>query len=184
MVWVDAPPRRWAPRRNPIITPEQEAELRANPGRWAQVKTFSGPSSAHQARKRWKDGPGHLLLAEWEVEARKRSDGTSAVYMRFVGAAPAEILDAALVEAAELGLESRLPDPEPQPEHDWQRFSAATGRPVEEPEDAEDEDAAYEEQVGVIDGVCGPCRRLRCRLCALPGCQCSHPTHLAQARLS
>lgn len=183
MVWVDAPPKRWGPRKKPILTPEKEARLRANPGRWAQVETFDGPSSAHQARKRWTDNPQHVARDEWEFEARKFTDNTSALYGRYVGPAVEVEVDEEIVEQVPpLGL-----DGESSPDAGDEALDGSDFSVPEEPaprltDEDEDDDEAYEEQVGVINGVCGPCRRLRCYLCQLDACKCARPNHFAQTR--
>lgn len=130
--WVDEVPKRWGPRTKPLIDAEMEAALRAHPGRWAKARTFPGSSSAHQARKRWRDNPQHLTPGEWEAEARKFPDGTSAVFMRFVGNCSREELD--LLDRAWREIAGRAPDePEPEPARRFEVFvdPARVAEPVE-----------------------------------------------------
>lgn len=87
----EEPPRRYGPRRAPeLLTDEQEQRLRSNPGKWARVREFKGPTGAHQYRKRWIDRCAHADRAaerfpssEWDVEARKFPNGQSAVWVRY-----------------------------------------------------------------------------------------------------
>lgn len=77
--WEEPPPKRR--QGAPFLTPEVEAALRANPGRWARIKDYPTKTSADSARKRVVAGvygPG------WEAEQRRTPTG-SILYMRYVG---------------------------------------------------------------------------------------------------
>lgn len=86
----EPPPRRYGPRRGTeFISADDAAKLRGRPGEWARVREFSGPSGAHQYRKRWADRCNSERSAEqypmthWECEARRFPDGSSALWVRF-----------------------------------------------------------------------------------------------------
>jgi hypothetical protein len=68
-----------------LLTPEQEAEMRANPKRWALIKQFSSKSGARACVTKIRQGksPG-LDQSEWEAVSRIVDSG-SRVYLRYVG---------------------------------------------------------------------------------------------------
>ncbi len=80
IIWEDPPPPRGGPRRH-LIAPELLDALRADPGRWARVKTYGTKTSAQTARAKIAKG---ALGPGWEVVARQIPGG-SALWLRWVG---------------------------------------------------------------------------------------------------
>jgi len=80
-VWED-PPTRGRPPVD-ILTPEQEQELVANPGRWARVRNFAAPGTASGIAGKARKGETRLSPDEWEFAGRRTDEGKrSALYVR------------------------------------------------------------------------------------------------------
>lgn len=77
LAWEDPPPKRSALAP---ISFEAEAELRANPERWAKVRQYKAHSGAAAAAKAIRDGKHGLKPTDWEVRA-----AGAVLYVRFVG---------------------------------------------------------------------------------------------------
>lgn len=83
VTWEDPPPAKTGRNAN-TIDADVLAALKANPGRWAKVRTWPTKSSAHSAAtritKKKVHGPG------WECASRLLPAGAGSVlYMRWVG---------------------------------------------------------------------------------------------------
>lgn len=81
VTWEDPPLRGGT---EPLLSTEAKAELEANPGRWARIKTCDKPTSANSIQSRFNKGiyiP--ITKDQWEMVTRKVGTG-SAVYLRFV----------------------------------------------------------------------------------------------------
>ncbi len=84
IVWEDPPAGRLGARL-PMLDTDQLALLRANPGRWAKVKTFPGKSSASSYVQQLRTGKRALgddaTATDFEFAGRRAGAG-SALYVR------------------------------------------------------------------------------------------------------
>lgn len=81
LVWEEPPPSAHGGRRNVVerLAPRL-AELEDNPGRWARLDSFAGPSSANTAAGKLRKAKGK----DWEFKSAREGDG-SKLYGRYVG---------------------------------------------------------------------------------------------------
>lgn len=86
ITFVEVLPGRTGRPSKPICTPEGMAVLRANPGKWALVGHYDGPTSATTTAGSINKGRRQdFLPAEWEAAGRRNPNGGSDLYLRFRG---------------------------------------------------------------------------------------------------
>lgn len=71
-------------RKADLVPPEVLAAIRAQPGRWAKVRTYPKPTTANSSASRI-NGKAKVLGPGWEAAGRRTNGGGSVLYLRWVG---------------------------------------------------------------------------------------------------